>query len=318
MRGHIETTVSLKDVSYQCSIFLGKAVTKAYAASFLRSNIHGRVNLPNGYGLAILPSNSRFKDDKKEEGNTMTISSDWSSLKIIVSIAQLLFAVATLYRTKGDQIDQFGYAAFGLTVIPYALMSLVNLVGHLMCPQYPTMYLVQITAMFAAQQEGAEIAGIVGILDEDIDNVEIAGIIGTLDEDIDNVDRHAPKSDAFWKGILRGTLWLPLWWSPLAMTLGIIAALTRFQEGSSTQIERILTMAWLAMGFWFGAAAGPESHGRELKVGEACDREVKVWTIYMRNFVFWIVFLIAAIPVVAGFWVVANEIMRYGVCTRTI
>jgi hypothetical protein len=283
-------------------MFLRKAVTKAYAASFLRINIHGRITLPNDYGLAILPPNSRFKDDKKEEGNTTTISSDWSFLKIIVSIAQLLFAVATLYRTKGDQIDQFGYAAFGLTVIPYALMSLVNLVGHLMCPQYPTMYLIQTRTMVAAQQEGAEIEGIIGI----------------LDEDIDNVDLHAPKSVSFWKGILTDIWWLPLWWSPLAITLGIIAALTRFQKGNSTQIERILTMAWLAMGFWFGAAGGLERRGRELKAGEARGGEPKVGTIYMSICFFWIVFLIGAIPVVAGFWVVANEIMSYGVCTCTI
>jgi hypothetical protein len=222
----------------------------------------------------------------------MTICSDWSFLKIIVSIAQLVFAVATLYRTKGDQIDQFGYAAFGLTVIQYALMSMVNLVGNLMCPQYPTMYLVETTTMFAAQQEGAEIEGIVGI----------------VDEDIDDLDLHAPNSGQFWKEFLRGIWWVPLCWSPLAITVSIIAALTHFRKGNSTEIERILTMAWLATGSWFGCAAFLESRSREFKVRR----------IFISMFLYWVVFLTGATPVIAGIWVVANEIMRYGVCTRTI
>jgi hypothetical protein len=47
-----------------------------------------------------------------------------------------------LSRTR-DQVQQYGYAAFGLTVVPYALMSIINLLGNLMLPGYPVRILVE-------------------------------------------------------------------------------------------------------------------------------------------------------------------------------
>ena len=61
----------------------------------------------------------------------------------MVSIVQVLLASATLYETRGDQFNQYGYAAFGLTVIPYIVMSIVNLLGNLLTPDFPTLYLVR-------------------------------------------------------------------------------------------------------------------------------------------------------------------------------
>ncbi|KAF2994280.1 hypothetical protein E8E13_003099 [Curvularia kusanoi] len=142
--------------------------------SFLRTTIHGRVrDLPEDYGLGFLPPNSLFEDDPDGEGKKMTICSDWSILKVIISMAQLLFAVATLYRTRGDQVNQFGFAAFGLTVIQYALMAFINLVGNLMRAQHPAVYLIQTKTMLLAQQEGAVIEGVVGILRGDFDDGDL-------------------------------------------------------------------------------------------------------------------------------------------------
>lgn len=61
-------------------------------------------------------------------------------LKWLVAPTQLLFASFTLYRTRGNQIDQYGYAAFGLTVIPYAIMSLNNLSANILTPDYPSIW----------------------------------------------------------------------------------------------------------------------------------------------------------------------------------
>ncbi len=61
-----------------------------------------------------------------------------------MSLGQLIFAIATLYSARGDQIPLFGYAAFGLTVVQYAWMSFVNLLANSMCPQYGTMFLVEV------------------------------------------------------------------------------------------------------------------------------------------------------------------------------
>ena len=48
----------------------------------------------------------------------------------------------TLYNTQGRQIEKFGYAAFGLTVVPYAVMSIVNGFANLLCPDYSAVYIV--------------------------------------------------------------------------------------------------------------------------------------------------------------------------------
>jgi hypothetical protein len=52
--------------------------------------------------------------------------------------------IATLYDTKSsDQIEHFGYAAFGFTVAPYAAISIFNLIGNTMCPEYAELYVVE-------------------------------------------------------------------------------------------------------------------------------------------------------------------------------
>ena len=41
----------------------------------------------------------------------------------VVAIAQVIFSSITIYRARGDQIEKYGYAAYGLSAYPYALMS---------------------------------------------------------------------------------------------------------------------------------------------------------------------------------------------------
>jgi hypothetical protein len=78
-----------------------------------------------------------------------TVCCSYNFIKILVSMAQLLFAISTIYRTRGDQLDLYGYAAFGLTVVPYAWMSFINLLGNLMRPQYDTMFVVKSVGVWA-------------------------------------------------------------------------------------------------------------------------------------------------------------------------
>lgn len=52
--------------------------------------------------------------------STVALSCSYNLVRVLASIIQLVFAVSTLYRTRGDQIERYGYAAFGLTVMPYA------------------------------------------------------------------------------------------------------------------------------------------------------------------------------------------------------
>jgi len=50
----------------------------------------------------------------------LALASMYSFLKLLISLIQATWAIITLYRARGNQIDEYRYAAFGLTVAPYA------------------------------------------------------------------------------------------------------------------------------------------------------------------------------------------------------
>jgi hypothetical protein len=127
--------------------------------------IHGNMNpntLPRDYRLAFVPGDAAFAPFSG------TISSNYNIIKILVSLGQALFGISTLYLTRGDQIDQYGYAAFGLTVAPYAIMSLVNLLGNTITPDYAAIYVVRNSVMDeAVQRHQIRFEGVIGELIED-------------------------------------------------------------------------------------------------------------------------------------------------------
>ena len=123
--------------------------------------IHGQFLLPTGYRLSLLPTCSLVA---KEPDLPIEISSSYSFPKIIASIVQLVVAIITLYRTRGTQLDQYGYAAFGLSVIQYAIMSFINLLGNLISPDYPTLYMLRSEVMEEAERRGGRFIGAVGML----------------------------------------------------------------------------------------------------------------------------------------------------------
>jgi hypothetical protein len=84
-------------------------------------------------------------------------------------MVQVVYASVTLYRTRGDQLDRYGYAAFGLTVIPYIVMSMVNLLGNLLTPEYPNLYLVRSKEMTEAESQGGYFEATIGEVVDDLD-----------------------------------------------------------------------------------------------------------------------------------------------------
>ena len=133
------------------------------------TKLHGRCKLPPGYFLMTVPTDAKFIGDGVASGRpqdnilkrifsrvseavaghvkplqktSTTIACSYNAPKSLVAVTQALFAIVTLYNSKGHQIDRFGYAAFGLTVVPYVVMSVINLCANLICPEYPAMYLV--------------------------------------------------------------------------------------------------------------------------------------------------------------------------------
>ena len=134
-------------------------------------NIHGQAVLPAGgaYELQLLPKyvtvapfHDRPRDGKPEDTWEVDLCCSYNFVKSSVSLLQLVFASLTFYRARGAEIDRFGYAAFGVTVIPYAIMSLVNLIANVTTPDYPYLYLVRSEVMEEAESRGGRFDGVIG------------------------------------------------------------------------------------------------------------------------------------------------------------
>ncbi|KAF6231077.1 hypothetical protein HO173_010777 [Letharia columbiana] len=129
--------------------------------------VHGVCQLPEEYALCVVPSGAEV-DEPPCGGNspcTSELSSSYSLPKVLTAVFQTVYASATLYQVRGDQIQRYGYAAFGLNVAPYLVMSLVNLASTMLTPDYSTMYLVNSGTMEEAQRrKGSRVEGVVGTI----------------------------------------------------------------------------------------------------------------------------------------------------------
>ena len=132
--------------------------------------------------------------------STPKLSSSFNLVKGMVALLQLLYTSFTLYHTNGDQSNQYGFAAPGLTVLPYAIMSALNLVASLVAPNYPTLYLVRSKVMEEAERRtGLPFNYVVGkVADESDTDTDVMGgwseVAGSF-EDNDNVLYVTPSAE---------------------------------------------------------------------------------------------------------------------------
>ncbi|KAF2195652.1 hypothetical protein K469DRAFT_699248 [Zopfia rhizophila CBS 207.26] len=131
-----------------------------------RQIIHGTYSLPSGYSFAIVPPNAKFTSSL-DSRSIIEVASTYNLVKAVVAIAQTSYASLTLFRSRGDQIERYGYAAFGLTVAPYVVMSIMNLLGNLCRPDYASLYMVESTIMDEARERGAVFCGTVSRIEEE-------------------------------------------------------------------------------------------------------------------------------------------------------
>lgn len=168
--------------------------------------VHGQCQLPDGFALSVVSRNAivhplqshkasqpdtwsesmkipntlwisllnrlgirshRPRTPGAQEASSFNLSSSYNFTKALIAILQLLFATYTLVQTRGDQIDRFGYAAFGLTVAPYLIMSFINLLSSLLAPDYSHIYLVRSKVMEEAENHGGYFNGYVGTLEQE-------------------------------------------------------------------------------------------------------------------------------------------------------
>lgn len=298
----------------------------------------------------VVPFQSRTK--------TMgTISSSYNILKILISIGQLIYAAITLYDTRGNQIAVYGYAAFGLTVAPYIWMSMVNLLGNLICPQYPTMFLVNSPT-----------------LDELREKIRQNGMVDTytLDSTVGRISKETQDRVIHSYGtVLRGdnavSMALEMFhnantrdrvrvivrvyiaYAIAAVPIVIVGAISSFKSGKSKPYQRVWTMLWLCLGPMVGTGLGSismafvesrpvlwrsvgvrrQEHQRtednaaaQARAGERVDDD-PWWERDLSGFFKFFSVLLTLftvmymIPAIGGFVVVGKMLNEYGTCMKT-
>jgi hypothetical protein len=106
--------------------------------------------------------------------NQTQLSTSYGTAKALVALLQTIYAGTTLVRSSGEELDSFGYAAFGLTVSPYIIMSAINFLGNILTPNYPALYLVQSEILLEAlEREQTVINGQIGKLVPDPSNYRL-------------------------------------------------------------------------------------------------------------------------------------------------
>jgi hypothetical protein len=113
--------------------------------------VHGSLQTLPKYVWAILPTNA-IVDSKTSRRLFFPASHNISA--VILAIIQVGAGCITLYRTRGDQLETYGFASFVFTVLPYVIMSLVNLVGNVVTPIYQSLHMVSSYELEEAEQFG--------------------------------------------------------------------------------------------------------------------------------------------------------------------
>ncbi|EPT02117.1 hypothetical protein FOMPIDRAFT_1118799 [Fomitopsis schrenkii] len=136
--------------------------------------IHGMARPGPGYALAV-PAHKAYTEgvirDYLEDTKNLKIHHPPGVTNVLLSVFQIIFASFTLYFTPSDQIPRWGYAAYGLSVFPYALMSVLNLlcagyVGSYTCGQVLRTPILQESLQPGRGTSIAKFDGTIGALKE--------------------------------------------------------------------------------------------------------------------------------------------------------
>jgi hypothetical protein len=251
------------------------------------------------------------------------MSNSYSTLKVIIALSQALLAISTLHQTRGDQIKRYGYAALGLAAIPYAFMSIANLIGNFCQPTYSSIFLVESNDMRdLVKREEVEYGHGGGLFTFES---KFKGVVQVLDPEYErDIQSFMLKEE---KKAFR--LVFP------AMIIGgvvpviIIGALTHFHVVDSILAQRVWIMLWIFLGSIFGPIVmlSPSALFQLLA-------ELFVWLPpiagifslisglfeefgYLFGIDMTAVFVVPlCAPAVGGFVVVGQMISHYSICTR--
>lgn len=164
----------------------------------------------------------------------LNLTSSSNVPKLLISLVQALWGGVTLYRARGDQIERYGYAAFGLTVAPYVFMSLMNAIGGLLNYNFPAVFMIRTPLMDEAETQGGMFNGEIRV---EIDREGPA--TGELPFEAHQfLDYIIDYVFTFWLGFI-----------PLA----IVGGLSGFRGQDSTCLQKVFVLGWLIAGIAVGA-----------------------------------------------------------------
>ncbi|MCJ1465191.1 hypothetical protein MMC07_003807 [Pseudocyphellaria aurata] len=139
--------------------------------------LQGRCELVEGYALAYVPPDMKVYPRISSASNIVSaghvpkgrcsqtrLASAHDFPRILFSITQTISGAYALYRARGSQIERYGYAAFGLTVLPFILVSLINLLASFLTSEYETIFLVHSSLMDEMIDRGGVSDGVVGTI----------------------------------------------------------------------------------------------------------------------------------------------------------
>jgi hypothetical protein len=74
--------------------------------------------------ISQVTSSHRVRLVATERSSDIEISCNYSILKTLMAITQIVYGSIEVYHAREHQFDRLGYGAYALTVVPYILMSL--------------------------------------------------------------------------------------------------------------------------------------------------------------------------------------------------
>lgn len=264
-------------------------------------SVHGICKLPpgGGYILCVVPHGAKIEPLDAATAPTNQIFApghEYNIVKVLFSLVQAVAGSITVYRARGNQIQQYGYGAFGLSVVPYILMSVVNIIASFICPEFPTLYLVHSPDLDDAREAGGQFDGMVGRL--------VPSEPGLREDE-------KLEPEWFFQGKrLSLSLKLLFWLFLIGMPLIIVGGLSGFRAGEiSTVAQRGWLMSWLVVGslssVWIVLVA---------TVNVRTPGLIRVNRWKLLGLIVSVVLLWA--PAVGGMVTVGLELHDYGICTR--
>jgi hypothetical protein len=241
--------------------------------------VHGHIPSPTKLQLCELPPDTPLKRNSLyQEPQQLQLAYTYSVPKILVGAFQAIWGIITLYKARGNQVDVYGYAAFGLSVTPYVLMSIVNITAALLSPEYPTMYLINSPDM---NRDEHDYPDTIAAIDVDV-------LTSTV---VDYYLVHRRRRGfAYFVIAAVGSL------APFA----IVGGISRFESGEhSTVTDRGWMMSWLVL-------------------GQVSAIWVRIWIYVSSDDKLMVLLFVAPlwVPAIGGMVTVGRMLRDYGVCTK--